>query len=143
MLALAVAGVGFYIVYKQLNKLNVALQSEAQSELYSQSGVVRKLIVQYPELRKYFFNEGKDGIKIQKENNEDEYARVRTLAELYLNYFEHFVIQSQNLREKDWNAWKNTLLDIYDGSPIIQDVFLNKPQWYCKDLHKLLSGPRE
>ena len=130
---LIVALIGFPVLFIQLKRLNASLQSDAQSELYSQSGDVRKLITQYPELRKYIYENEPIG------KSDNDYSRARTLAELYANYLEHFVIQAPNLRRKDWKIWGKTLLDIYDGSPIIREAIFEKPQWYSSELHDFLS----
>jgi hypothetical protein len=102
--------------------------------LYSQSGDVRKLIAQYPDVRQYFFNNK----KIDKDH--DDYARTRTLAELYLNYMEHFIIQAPNLRRKDWGDWQETLLNVYDSTPIIQEALSEDPKWYCKAVHDFFTN---
>ncbi len=119
---------GFLLVIIQLMKLSASLQSNSQSVLYSQSGDVRKLIMQYPELRKFIF----ENEPIPPEDTE-EYIRARTLAELYANYLEHFVIQKKSFRRKDWKTWKKTILDVYNRSPIIKEAVSNEQNWYTEE----------
>ncbi len=134
VLQLFVSFIGFLVIYMQLKRLTVTNQSNAQTELYAQSSSVRKLIIQHPELRKYFF----DREKISKDH--DNYARVRTIAELYANYLEHFIIQKPNLRKIDWETWQKTVLDIYDSSPIIQETLSDKKVWYSVELHDFIKN---
>ncbi len=132
-LQLCVQIIGFCIIFWQLKSLIATNQSDAQTQLYAQSSNVRKLIVQYPELRKYFF----ENEKITRSHN--NYERVRTIAELYANYLEHFIIQKPNLRKRDWDTWQKTVLDIYDSSPIIQETLSDKRIWYSEDLHDFIK----
>jgi hypothetical protein len=98
---------GLIVVIYQLSRLNLSIRVTAQSAVYQQASDARSYLIQFPELRKYFF----DSEAIEKTS--PDYDRVRTIAELFLNYMEHLILQQGSLRTSDWNAWKILSTELY------------------------------
>ena len=65
-----VAIIGFRLVYKQIRHLNLLLRNDAQGRLYTQNAEVRTLIANYPEIKKYFFE------NCVIDHNDENYPRV-------------------------------------------------------------------
>jgi hypothetical protein len=134
---LFIAFSGFILIYKQLSKLNSTLINDAQGRLFVQNGEIRKLLVEKPYMRKYFFNSEKIS------TDHDNYSEVRTLAEMYANYMEHLVLQENNVNPNDWGLWTGIIRDIYSTSPILQEVITEKPKWFSHSLHKAINNTNE
>lgn len=123
---LQVIGLGF-VIY-QLKRVNTSIRVSAQSALYQQSAAIRQLLVEHPGLRKYIF----DGVHASPDL--EEYDRIRTVAEMALNYLEHLVIQEGSLRKHDQNAWQRFVVRTLSNSPVMQDILDECPESYSSDL---------
>jgi hypothetical protein len=123
---LQVLGLGF-VIY-QLKRVNTSIRVSAQSALYQQSATIRQLLVEHPDVRKYLF----DGEPADREL--EDYARIRTVAEMALNYLEHLVIQEDSLRAHDQAAWKRFVVGAISKSPIMQEIIEQSPDSYSPDL---------
>ena len=124
---------GIILIYVQLSKVNTTLRNDTQGRLFEQNGEFRRLLVEFPQYRKYFF----DSQSIEKDSS--DYPAVRTIAEMLANYMEHLAIQEPTLKKKDWGLWTAIIRDIYGTSPILQDLLSEKPNWYSKKLHTALA----
>lgn len=123
---LQVIGLGF-VIY-QLKRVNTSIRVSAQSALYQQSAAIRQLLVEHPGLRKYIF----DGVHASPDL--EEYDRIRTVAEMALNYLEHLVIQEGSLREHDRHAWQRFVIRTLANSPVMQEILDENPESYSADL---------
>lgn len=112
----------------QLKKVNISIRVSAQSALYQQSANVRSALIEHPSLRKYFF----DGENI--EPHSEQYDRVKTIAEMFLNYLEHLVIQQESLRKTEFSAWRKFVYRSISASPIMQQILKEKPEFYSNEL---------
>lgn len=120
--------VGLVVVIYQLKKVNTSIRVAAQAALYQQSSSVRSLLVERPALRRYFF----DGERADVDS--EEYDRIKTIAEMFLNYLEHLVIQQESLRKADFAAWSAFVYRTISASPIMQELLYAEPRIYSKDL---------
>lgn len=128
VVGVVIQGIGLVALYFQLRKVNTSIRVTAQSALYQQSSGVRSAIVEYPELRQYFF----DGKEIGPDS--ENYSRTRTIAEMFLNYLEHLILQKESLRQADYEAWNRFVCRTISASPIMQSVLKEKPEYYSADL---------
>ena len=81
---LLIAVIGLPLIYLQLRGLQKSILTATHAAMYQQAAEFRAHLIQYPHLRKYFF----DGWEIAPED--EEYSRVVTLAEIFLNYLDPF-----------------------------------------------------
>lgn len=132
---LQVVGLGF-VIY-QLKRVNTSIRVSAQSALYQQSASIRQLIVDRPDLRKYIFG----GVGIDR--GAADYDRVRTVAEMALNYLEHLVIQQDSLRAGDHTAWKRFVVRTIAASPVMQAILAENPGSYSSDLIDVYRSGRK
>ena len=56
ILGILVTAIGIPILYLQLSDLKASLRSSTHASIYSQAEEIRGYLIQYPELRKYFFD---------------------------------------------------------------------------------------
>lgn len=126
-----IAYVGLRNVYRQLKGLRMSVRREVESRLYSQNAHARELLVQYPDLRKYIFG----GVPIAAEH--EDYERVRSIAEIYLNYLEHLMVEQESLEIDNLETWKSTATDVLSRSPIMQKNLCEHPAWYAKALQEV------
>lgn len=123
--------IGLAFVIYQLKKVNTSIRISAQAALYQQSSTVRAILVEHPNLRKYIFEEE------EISSDSEHYDRVKTIAEMFLNYLEHLVIQQGSLRAGDLAAWHRFVSRTIDASPIMQNLLKEKPEFYSDDLLRL------
>lgn len=121
------------VVIYQLSRLNLSIRISAQAAVYQQATDARAFLVQYPELRKYFF----DGVVADPDSDCDDYSRAKTVAEMFLNYMEHLILQRGSLRSSDWAAWQNFARKTLCNSPILREVLTEQPDAYCDELVEL------
>lgn len=125
---------GLVIIIYQLSRLNLSIRVSAQSAVYQQAADARSYLVDYPELRKYFF----DGEKI--EPGSEHYERAKTIAELFLNYLEHLILQQETLRKTDWTSWREFVLKTVSMSPVMQEILAERRDFYSSALTDLIDG---
>jgi len=111
---LLLALVGLPILFVQLRELQRSVRSSAHAALYMQSAEVRAHLVAYPHLRKYFF----DGAEISK--GHEEYDRVVTIAELYLNTLEHIAVTTESFGRDNEPALERFVRHTLERSPIMR-----------------------
>ena len=79
IIGILITAIGIPILYLQLRDLKVSIKNSTHAAIYNQSESLRGYLIEYPELRKYFF----DGEPIDATN--ENYDRVVSIAEVYLN----------------------------------------------------------
>ncbi len=126
-----IQAIGLCIVIYQLSRMNLSIRVSAQTALYQQASDARSYLVEYPELRKYFF----DGVPADPDA--PHYDRVKTVAELFLNYLEHLLLQQSTLRKSDWTAWQTFVQQTVRNSPILQELIRHPHASYSRELTAL------
>ena len=111
---LILAVVGLPILYVQLRELQRSVRSSAHAALYAQSANVRAHLVTYPHLRKYFF----EGAEISR--GHDDYERVVTIAELFLNTLEHIAVTTESFGRSNRASLEQFVRHTLDRSPIMR-----------------------
>ncbi|MDX1626023.1 MAG: hypothetical protein R3323_05875 [Wenzhouxiangellaceae bacterium] len=125
---LALQLIGLVVVIVQLRRVNASIRVSAQASLYQQSSSVRSALIEYPSLRRYFY----EGRNIDPES--EDYHRVRTIAEEFLNYLEHLVIQRGSLRDDEFSAWNRFVYRTISSSPVMREILDENPDLYSRDL---------
>jgi len=112
VLGVLVAGLGFYFVSKQI-------RSSAHSDIYTLGLAAKQALLEYPELRPYFFaNEPLENA------DQKTTSRVETIASIYCLYMELISISADDLSgEKD--VWMKYIGQMYDNSPAIRIYLKN------------------
>lgn len=127
-----IAAIGIPILYLQLRDLKASVRSTAHASIYSQAEALRGYLVQYPHLRTYFF----DNEKIVFEN--EEYNRVVSIAEVYLNYLEQIAILQNSLGKDNIVSLKRFIIAAFEKSPILREHLNNNAPFYSDALHNIL-----
>lgn len=111
---LIIATVGLPLLYFQLRDVKRSLRSATHAAIYDQAAGFRGHLIQYPHLRKYFF----DGSEITPEHH--DYNRVVTLAEIFLNYLEHIAVLGDNFGSENRPALDRFSRTALEKSPILR-----------------------
>ncbi len=111
---LVIATIGLPLLYVQLRDVKRTLRSSTHAAIYQQAADVRAHLVEYPQLRRYFF----DGVDINADH--PEYDRVVTLAELFLNYLEHIAVLGDSFGRENRPALARFTRTTLARSPILQ-----------------------
>jgi hypothetical protein len=133
ILELLVTIFGFWLVISQLRlvrkEADAVIQSMEftnESELYDQNADVRKIFLEHPDLRPFFF----EGRKIP--STHEKFAIAVTIAELFLNYLEQLTSKSKNLPVSQ--AWHEEFLkNIFESSPLMREILDQRPERYAPD----------
>lgn len=134
---LVLAAVGLPLLYLQLRDVQRSLRSTAHAAIYNQAADMRAHLVEHPHLRKYFF----DNVEISPEH--EDYERVVTIAELFLNYLEHIAVLGDSFGAKNRPALNRFSSIALKRSPILQQHLAENRESYSDALHRLVHmGPR-
>ncbi|WP_268036260.1 cupin domain-containing protein [Algoriphagus sp. PAP.12] len=134
-LGILVTAVGIPILYLQLRDLKASLRSSTHASIYSQAESIRGYLIEYPELRKYFF----DNCLINQENK--DYNRVLSIAEVYLNYLEQIAVLRKSLGEENLTSLKLFLDTALSKSPILKQHLRENASLYSQALHEMVKNP--
>ena len=121
------AATGVPIGLIQLFRLNGSIRNAAMSALYGRSNEIRKLFLDRPELRKYFF----DGADISEDD--PAYGVVVTIAEMFLNLQEEKTVLRADIGG-DWPTWRDGRDALVANSPIVRHVLKTRPERYHREL---------
>lgn len=97
---------------------------------------ISKIMVEYPELRPYFY----EGEPITRDD--PNYSRVMAVAEMYLDFLESFqddYVRSLNGMGEGgevWDYWENYFKDMFATSPTICLLSIETQHWYSTDFTK-------
>ena len=133
VVSVIIAAVGIPILYLQVKDLKASVRSSAHAAIYNQAETLRGYLVQYPHLRKYFFD------------NEDitskdvEYNRVISIAEIYLNYLEHITVTQDSFGKKNVASLKRFISSAFEKSPILKQHLKNNAPLYSDALHTIVE----
>jgi len=131
---LILAMVGIPLLFVQLRDVKRSVQSAAHAALYTQGADLRAHLVQYPHLRKYFF----EGVEITPEDA--EFDRVVTIAELFLNHLEHIAVLGDSFGRQNRPALERFARLALERSPVMRAHLAGNPSAYSESLLRLVSG---
>lgn len=131
---LLIAAVGVPLLYMQLRGLQKSILTATHAAMYHQAAEFRSHLIQFPHLRKYFF----DGWEIAPED--DDYNRVVTLAEVFLNYLEHIAVLGSSFGSENRPALDRFTQVAFERSPILRQHLSRNRASYSDALHRFLEA---
>ena len=131
---LLIAVIGLPLIYMQLRGLQKSILTATHAAMYQQAAEFRAHLIQYPHLRKYFF----DGWEITPED--EEYSRVVTLAEIFLNYLEHIAVLGDSFGMQNRPALDRFSRVAFEKSPILRQHLTQNQASYSDTLHRFLKS---
>jgi hypothetical protein len=131
---LLIAVIGLPLIYMQLRGLQKSILTATHAAMYQQAAEFRAHLIQYPHLRKYFF----DGWEITPED--EEYSRVVTLAEIFLNYLEHIAVLGDSFGMQNRPALDRFSRVAFEKSPILRQHLTQNQASYSDALHRFLKS---
>jgi hypothetical protein len=105
--------------------------------MYAQGASFRAHLVAYPHLRKYFF----DGVEISPDH--EDYDRVVTIAELFLNHLEHIAVMADSFGQENRQSLERFCRNAFVNAPILERRLAENPAAYSHALHPFLALNRE
>ncbi|MGH7445603.1 MAG: hypothetical protein ACREKM_12025 [Longimicrobiales bacterium] len=130
---LLAALVGLPLLYVQLRDVKRALRSGTHAAIYEQAANVRAHLIEYPHLRRYFF----EGVDITPEH--EDYDRVVTIAEVFLNYLEHIAVLGDSFGRENRPALDRFTRIALQNSPILRRHLREHRDAYSDSLHRYLE----
>ena len=131
---LLIAAIGLPLIYMQLRGLQKSILTATHAAMYQQAAEFRAHLIQFPHLRKYFF----DGWEIAPED--EEYSRVVTLAEIFLNYLEHIAVLGDSFGMQNRPALDRFSQVAFEKSPILRQHLTRNQASYSDTLHRFLKA---
>lgn len=131
---LIIAAVGLPLLYFQLRGVQRSLRSATHAAIYEQAADFRGYLIQYPHLRKYFFGSA------EITPAHDDYHRVVTLAEIYLNYLEHIAVLGDNFGSENRPALDRFTRNALDRGPILRQHLTENQALYSDALNRFLEA---
>lgn len=136
ILGILVTAIGIPILYLQLRDLKASLRSSTHASIYAQAEAIRGYLIQYPELRKYFF----DNINLLP--TDEDYSRVLSIAEVYLNYLEQIAVLKNSFGNENLDSLRLFTTTALGKSPIMQQHLKDNADLYSKSLHKMAENQK-
>jgi hypothetical protein len=131
---LLIAVIGLPLIYMQLRGLQKSILTATHAAMYQQAAEFRAHLIQYPHLRKYFF----DGWEIAPDD--EEYNRVVTLAEIFLNYLEHIAVLGDSFGMQNRPALDRFSQVTFERSPILRQHLTQNQASYSDTLQRFLNS---
>ncbi|MGH2618323.1 MAG: hypothetical protein ACRDJC_24090 [Thermomicrobiales bacterium] len=121
-------------MYLQLRDVKRSIRVATHAAIYEQAAEFRSHLVEYPDLRKYFF----DGVEISAAD--ENYSRVMTLAEIFLNYLEHIAVLGESFGSENKPALELFIRTALKSSPILRQHLTESPELYSDSLRQISRG---
>ena len=121
-----VAIAGFIGLIIQLKNLQKGLNSDARGSIYDMSSKLKETFIEYPHLRKYFFN------NIEIDPNSQNFDRVCAIADFYCLYLEQMSTQLDSIEKNHKRAWIKYIVDSIDNSPAIRTHINSNKGFYSE-----------
>ena len=131
---LLLGAVGVPLLYVQLRDVKRSVQAGAHAAIYAQASDIRAHLIDHPHLRRYFF----DGEAIER--GHEEYDRVLTIAELFLNYLEHISVMEDAFGDANRESLDRFCQSMLDSSPILRERLADGRALYSESLVRRLAS---
>ncbi len=126
--AAIVASAALLLVYIQVSHVKRQLKSSTNVALYEQMIAIDRYFVDRPALKPFIY--GNKTIS----NDDVDYGKIRSLAEMMSDLMEHAYIQKDNLPCDVWPGWVAYMRDLYDASPTIRQHLHESATWYAGNI---------
>lgn len=134
---LVITAVGLSLLYIQLRDVKKSIRTATHATVFELAADFRGHLVQYPQLRKYFFG----GVDIGPED--EDYDRVVTIAELYLNYLEDIAVLGDGFGKENLPALEQFSKIALERSPILRRHLSRNRASYSQALYRVLRAVSE
>lgn len=111
---LGVTVVGLALVIVQLHQLGTSVRSAAHAAIYAQGAAFRVHLVEFPHLRRFFF----DGATIAP--GDEHYERALTIAELFLNHLEQIAVTIDSFGRRNRAPLEAYITNALSTSPLMK-----------------------
>lgn len=131
---LLLALVGLPTLFLQIRELQRSVQGQVHGAMYAQAAEFRSHLIQYPELRKYFFD------RVEIAPADPQYDRVVTIAESYLNYLEHIAVMEDSFGRANRQSLERFCRNALEQGPILRRRFEENRAGYSHTLARLIPA---
>jgi hypothetical protein len=131
--------IGFGFVGWQIRQQRLTLENQTRWEVYQLSFALYKMLVDAPELRKYFYD------KVPMPPESEARDRVMAAAELFLDYFENIWLskKERTLDADTWAVWRDYMQYLHTQSPALKEFIAVHSARYNRDFRSILVGNEE
>jgi hypothetical protein len=134
---LTVIAIGLYFAFFQASKLADSINSATWNSVASQELNLDKILIDYPEARKYFYS----GAHLAKDD--PDYDRVASIADLFLDFMDGYYSSAKylSIQVSDPEKWEAWFVEIFSNSPITCDRLKNSRDEYSDELLAVAAKP--
>lgn len=140
LLSLIISTAGFigiiatlWFLNRQTRIADRALRENLLIPLKNQQLELDKLFIDFPHLRKYFYNG-----EVFKEDSSDAYAQAAAIAEYILDHMA--AIMPQRTADGEMlisTIWREYIKDSFYNSPILCSTLEKHSRWYPRELYEI------
>ena len=118
------------VAARALEVQSVAVEAQVWQSIGQEMSDITKIFIEHPELYDYF--EKNKELK----SNDKNYAKVISVADLYLDYIDKFDdgfvrgLEGMEDGGKYWTAWRKYFLDQFRTSPALRARYTEVKSWY-------------
>lgn len=123
---------------EQVKLLNMSLERTTYIEFESMLLDLSKLIIQYPEVRPYLYDD-----KTCPKKDDKDYNLVISFCVYYLDFFDHVLtteILSPGGTKWENHKWETWIYDMLKTSPSLRETLNDERHWYDEALYKILEN---
>jgi hypothetical protein len=124
----------------QLRQARLASKVQALSDVMHESSQILMWAAHDPEAYAFFerdiFGQGRSPRRTLADLARAEPAtrmRVQIVCETLADFFDSTYDRRDQFEPKDWDAWWSYMRSLYDESPILQEYFKRRGDWYDVD----------
>lgn len=142
-IAVVVAAISLIALFRQTRENSKqtrlaarASQAAAYHNIVTAMSDIERLFFENPELRPYFYDDK------ELDHKGKDADRVCILAEMFVDFMDNAMVQSNLLESYEWTGWEDYFRDIYKSSPAIRSYWREHRQWYSDLLGGVLDPLR-
>ena len=117
----------------QSESLRNAVLSEMQQSLAGQFQEICVIMIEHPQLRKYFYTTAKP----PPPGPELEQALV--LGGMFIDFMDTTIVQRNQMPESYYAEWRRYFVDLFSASHLMREMWMHWESYYCEEVGRIYS----
>jgi hypothetical protein len=130
------AALQWRISARQYEQLRLVMLSDIQQGLADQFQQLVMIMIEHPELRKYFYA----GVEPPSCGPESDQAQV--LAGMFMDFVDTTVVHKDHMPPAYFEEWKNYFVDLYRASPLLRRMADEWAAFYGPEVAQIFATAR-
>ena len=134
VLSVVVTLVGFFLLWRQIKRVDLSARGQTHSYLYSHQDSITRFFIDHSDLRPFFYENQ------EFRNIESEKVTIEPVTEMVADFSEHIYLQLPNLPEDVREGWEFYMKNLYNRSPALRTHFTDNGAWYSEEFIETISA---